>query len=128
LSIFKGRVNNGSQDGKVFSSIKHLELAGYFLFYLDITDGSFCTIVIGRNIWMIEEGKDMITILDYSLLKRNQLFVVWLQRLTQQIIQISIQMVSGMIGVIIINRSKLFFKSLHFHQHNPEPNWIHRWV
>ena len=71
---------------------------------------------------MIEESKDMVSILDYSLLKSNQLFMAWFQRLRQQVIQFSFQMISGMVGVIIINRRKLFFKSLRLQQHNPEPN------
>ena len=64
----------------------------------------------------------MITILDNSLLKSNQFFVVWLQRLRQQIIQLSFQMVSGMVWIKVINRSKVFFKSLRLQQHYSEPN------
>ena len=64
----------------------------------------------------------MSAILDYSLLKSNQLFVGWLQRLRQQIIQLSFQMVSGMVWIKVINRSKLFFKSLRLQQHYSEPN------
>jgi len=41
LVVFDGCFDNGSQDGKVFGGKHGLELAGDFLFHLDITDCLF---------------------------------------------------------------------------------------
>ena len=96
LSVFLSTIMNS-----VFSSIQYFELSGYFLFNLDISDGSFRTIIIRRYIWMIEKGKDMITIFDNSLLKRDHLFVLWVQRLLQETLQLIFQVRSEFIRIVI---------------------------
>ena len=69
---------------------------------------------------MIEKGKDMITILGNSLLKSYQLFVLWIQSLGQQIIQLFFQMRAKLVWIIVIGRSKLFFKFMCLPEHGPE--------
>ena len=69
---------------------------------------------------MIEKGKEMITIFGNSLLKSNQLLVLRLQRFGQQIIQHFTQIGAILIWIIIIGRSKLFFKFMCFLEHRPE--------
>ena len=72
--LFFCSIYYGSQDGEVFSSIQYFELPRYFLFNLDISYGSFRTIIIRRDIGMIKECKDMILIFRDSLLKRDHCF------------------------------------------------------
>src|SRR5450759_237799 len=69
---------------------------------------------------MIEKGKDMITIPGNSLLKSYQLFVLWIQRFGQQIIQLFFQKRAKMVWVIVIGRSKLLFKFMCLPEHGPE--------
>jgi len=71
---------------------------------------------------MIEKGKDMITIFCKSLLKRDQLFVLWVQRLLQQTLQLIFQVGSELIRIVIEGRRKLFFKFMRFLEHRPESN------
>src|ERR1035437_1111650 len=74
----------------------------------------------GGTSWMIEKGKDMITIFCNPLLKSNHLFVLRLQRFGQQIIQLFFQMRAKLIWIIVIDRSKLFFKFLCLPEHDSE--------
>ena len=67
---------------------------------------------------MIEKGKDMIMIFYNSLLKSNHLFVLWLQRFGQQVIQLFFQMSAKLIWIIVIGRSKLIFKFLCLPKHD----------
>gem|GEM_PF-6988983 len=122
MFIFYGGIDYGSQDGEVFSSIQYFELSGYFLLDFDIAYSSFRSIVIRRNVWMIEKGEDMAAMSDDTLLKRDHLFVLWVQLLTQETLQFFFQIRSEWIRIVILRRSKLFFKSVRFYEHGPEPD------
>ncbi len=69
---------------------------------------------------MIKRGKDIITIFCNSLLKRDHLFVLWVQRLIQQTLQFIFQVRSELIWIVIEGRRKLDFKFMRFFEHSPE--------
>ena len=71
---------------------------------------------------MIEKGKDMITISGNSLLKSNHIFMLWIQSLCQQMVQLFFQKIPLMVWITIVSRSKLIFKFMSLSEHYPESN------
>ena len=69
---------------------------------------------------MIKKGKYMITVFDDSLLKRDQFFVLWVQRLIQQTLQFIFQIRSELIRIIIEGGRKLVLKFMCLFEHCPE--------
>jgi hypothetical protein len=64
LSVFDGGVNNGANPGKAVSPLAVFiaELTRYFGLDFDVSYGSFRTVVIRRNLRVIEESQDAVPV------------------------------------------------------------------
>jgi len=103
---------NGSQDGEILSRFRHCELSEYFLFYFHVPDCPFRTVVVGRDIGIVKECKDVITMIGCPLWKSDQFFMFLIQRLFQQGIQLLPKVVSGLIRATVVSGAKSSLKLL----------------
>ena len=75
--VFTGSIDDEVKDCKVLSALERFELAKYFLFNFNVPDGSFRTIVIRRNLMIIQECENMLPIFYKSFLKIKVNGIFW---------------------------------------------------